>query len=493
MVVLGNRRLPMRGSRYGADPRCDFADSRWLWLLTPRRATVDTSTVGPMMKTVSVLADAGACGILTPRTVLAADVDVIPPMITIPGAEHPQRVDDRGSLHAFLAAPPQAGYRTRLVYHSSNAVSPNLPTHPRTLRSRETRFSLSLDEPLYPGEQVRITANDQMDGAPLEGPFVWEFRSQIGRGNRVFLVRALCFPRGVYASDVALGDIDADGDLDVVLGGTDHSAVWRTKVGACLRAIRKRSTSFLFRPHGSATWDGDGDLDLVTDSGNAPGTIGLNDGSGNFIKQTVAIRSRGEIDWAIWTAMVTSTWSRLTVLGGFKLGSTMAWEAWKPEGRTLDILAVSTSRWAIWTWTVIWTSSPHTPTAVWRNDGTGVVLESGFSFGTASVAWPSVMWTAMATWMRFLSAIMMVFTPSGSIGATADSCKADNASVIETESASSWEIWTAMATWMLSWAPAEEASAVARCGSMAEGEFFNASIKSYNPLRPMRSHLGPRR
>ena len=92
---------------------------------------------------------------------------------------------------------------------------------------------------------------------------------------------------GVYYSSSAFGDVDGDGDLDLVISGRDpfKSTILYTNDGsgnfadaaAGLANVEKGSTSF-------GDVDGDGDLDLViTGQGTANiAKLYLNDGDGNF-------------------------------------------------------------------------------------------------------------------------------------------------------------------------------------------------------------------
>jgi len=96
---------------------------------------------------------------------------------------------------------------------------------------------------------------------------------------------------------IALGDIDADGDLDVVTGNSDLSseAVGRIIGGAQNVVYMNDNGSFsparsrLFGPEDSQTTsvvlgdlNGDGALDIVTGNYEQPNRVYLNDGSGNF-------------------------------------------------------------------------------------------------------------------------------------------------------------------------------------------------------------------
>ncbi|MDV6031669.1 MAG: VCBS repeat-containing protein [Phycisphaera sp. RhM] len=89
------------------------------------------------------------------------------------------------------------------------------------------------------------------------------------------------------SASVRLGDVDSDGDLDVVVANGRH---WPEQNFLFLNA--GKSTFSIMRPLGSdrrtsyacefADLDGDGDLDIATGNDLAPGRIFLNDGTGTF-------------------------------------------------------------------------------------------------------------------------------------------------------------------------------------------------------------------
>jgi hypothetical protein len=141
----------------------------------------------------------------------------------------------------------------------------------------------------------------------------------------------------VYRSSVAWGDYDNDGDLDILLTGTDgtapHSRVYRndggafTDVGAALTAVED----------GAVAWgdcDNDGDLDLLlTGARDSSGTpvptsrVYRNDGAGTFTDMNLGLpgvrssavawadfQGNGELGFALageWGAGPTQVLSRL--------------------------------------------------------------------------------------------------------------------------------------------------------------------------------------
>ena len=147
--------------------------------------------------------------------------------------------------------------------------------------------------PLRAGETAFVTvpaAVQDGSGQPLSNPQVYQFTTSTSGGGDVFAPRA-SYSVPIYCWDVAVGDVDGDGDLDLVdvvrdlfASGTegvevrlnDGSGTYGapTLVPVCSSPYRVKL----------ADMDADGDLDLVTScfgSGNRV-SICLNTGSGTF-------------------------------------------------------------------------------------------------------------------------------------------------------------------------------------------------------------------
>jgi hypothetical protein len=108
------------------------------------------------------------------------------------------------------------------------------------------------------------------------------------------------------ASDggVALGDIDADGDLDAIVANGDGSVAIPTLVllndGAGRfsdAGLRLGPTAWGFPVLGDL--NGDGSLDLIVTNFGLPGDVWLNDGTGNFIEGPQLGRSDASLSAAL--------------------------------------------------------------------------------------------------------------------------------------------------------------------------------------------------
>ncbi|MDO7876506.1 T9SS type A sorting domain-containing protein [Hymenobacter sp. ASUV-10] len=139
-----------------------------------------------------------------------------------------------------------------------------------------------------PGEIVRTTLAAGAGTAPQ----VWQFTAAAGQGPGVF--RGATNPLiGSSTNDVEVADIDNDGDLDLLVVDILNRAITvaRNAAGGTLAAPATALTlpsDYFPQELAIGDLDNDGDLDLAistyfsTQGGNGAITIGLNDGQGAF-------------------------------------------------------------------------------------------------------------------------------------------------------------------------------------------------------------------
>ncbi|MBN1315138.1 MAG: VCBS repeat-containing protein, partial [Anaerolineales bacterium] len=139
---------------------------------------------------------------------------------------------------------------------------------------------------LFPGEivQTSVTAGVETSGGDPLTPFVWEFRAAAGPGPAVFSPHPVKHYLPTFqTTETGLGDLDGDGDLDVILASSQFESVWMNDGTGVLTA---HSTTPTFgdgrgRAISLGDMDQDGDLDAVV-TNNVTDTIWLNDGDGNM-------------------------------------------------------------------------------------------------------------------------------------------------------------------------------------------------------------------
>ena len=266
-------------------------------------------------------------------------------------------------------------------------------------------ISLTPIQPFKPGELVRVSATkgavNAMDGNPPLLPTVWQFRVAVGQGNDkgsgifidsgqslrypntsdldlgdldgdgdldvfagndaakqkiwlnngqgTFIINNQAFETAVPSSDVSLGDIDGDGDLDAFIANSySYSNVWLNNGNATFSDGKQ---SFLCY---NLTYidvvelgdlDGDGDLDVFLGCYDQPNTILLNNGKGIFLPTGQAMGNSVTTDIA---------------LGDLD------------EDGDLDAFVAN------------YGVMGHEPNRVWLNNGNGTFTDSGQSLGTSS-------------------------------------------------------------------------------------------------------------
>ncbi len=173
-------------------------------------------------------------------------------------------------------SPTAASTRTLAVH----AVQSGLLT--RTIAVQGNAIRLSPARPFFPGEWVQATATTatlSASGAHPLTPTVWAFRATALGGSGVFVDSGQQLATW-DASDLALGDVDLDGDLDALVGNLGGSnQLWLNDGGGVYTASGQTPASLHTQAVALGDLDGDGDLDaLIGNNPSSPNQVWINQG-----------------------------------------------------------------------------------------------------------------------------------------------------------------------------------------------------------------------
>jgi hypothetical protein len=323
-------------------------------------------------------------------------------------------------VHASLLSPPQkVAVFPPPESHTADVTTPILITYdqdmdpltvnPQTfaVHARQTGWltdSLSVSggtirldplSPLHAGELVQVSATTQTLSLGGEGPItptVWQFTTAPWSGNAYFhYVQTLT---GANNRDIALGDLDGDGDLDMLTSGCNGGkiTIFHNDGNAIFTQVQQ------IIPPGNACsldvelgdLDGDGDLDIfVVAGGFNLGSIRtwLNDGSGSFTLGVDLTESNEHIGVAlgdlnddgyldafsaVWNGSYNKVWLN-DRLGGFSEAQTIP-NSWTVNPLLGDLNGDSYPDIYLPNMTDGFVNLPDT---VWLNDGTGHFTDSG--------------------------------------------------------------------------------------------------------------------
>ena len=276
--------------------------------------------------------------------------------------------------------------------------------------------SLTVDTPDFlTGEQIEVVATDGIRSS--DGKFLVPKRWNFSAGplkNRAAITFTLdttasAALTGVGAGSVAWGDYDNDGDLDILITGSDNgnntnviTEIWENQGGGVFAKLATSMTGVWQSSVGWGDYDNDGDLDALVAGRTIADTpiieLWENQGGGSFAKINTSLPGvgQGSVAWGdydndgdldllitganwtsteIWENQGSGNFAKQANLTGVSTYSSSAWGDFDNDG-DLDALISGQSTGPV--------------TEIWENKGGGVFTKLATSLtgvSRSSVAW----------------------------------------------------------------------------------------------------------
>jgi hypothetical protein len=264
-------------------------------------------------------------------------------------------------------------------------------TNPALLSVVGARVTFSPSQPCKAGELVQATASTSLQATNGTGPmrpFVWQFRAATSQGTGLFTESDAPAPPSSWFESVAFGDVNGDGFADALVTSIEiNSLSSMTQVllndgtGRLTNCVQTLN-HFYMSGNALGDLDGDSDLDLIV-GGGAGCEVWFNDGTGHFTKSGLSLGSStggsavgladfdgdGDLDAATGAVVLLNdghgSFVESQPLGG--VGAVMAAADLNDDGFPDLVFGVSSGR--------------PTNQAIWFNDGTGHFTDTWQSLG----------------------------------------------------------------------------------------------------------------
>ena len=154
----------------------------------------------------------------------------------------------------------------------------------QTFQINGGNITLIPSQPFKPGELVQVTATTGALNLSGTGPVsstVWEFRTEVKVGSGIF--ESGSWVGSSNGAEVALGDMDGDGDLDAFFARDPHSnQVWLNNGDSTFTNTNQNLGNSRSSSVALGDLDGDGDLDAFVGNDCENDKVYINDGTGSF-------------------------------------------------------------------------------------------------------------------------------------------------------------------------------------------------------------------
>jgi len=288
-------------------------------------------------------------------------------------------------------SPPTVSRRTFAVHAMHTGLLPG------TYGVDGGLIQMTPTQPFRPGEFVQVSATTgtlNLAGMGPLSPTVWQFWTVVGGGSGTFYESGQVFSQSTTLA-VAVGDVDGDGDLDVLTGHSDVVRVWLNDgTGGFADNGQWLDGGGEVGALALGDLDGDGDLDafVAYDTGSVFNKVWLNNGGGVFTDTGQLLGNAESVDVALGD--VDGDGDLDALVGNLRSHPGAANELWLNDGtghfidsgqsvgsesqgvafgdldndRDLDLIA----------------GNYNEPNRVWLNDGTGQFSMTDSLLGTAS-------------------------------------------------------------------------------------------------------------